>query len=172
MNYFNQETERLQLRKLTIDDVEAWTPFFINNELLKFVGVDMSKDPKTLATDWINRQMQRYEDEGFGHLALLEKATDQLIGVSGIIPRQVDGKTEFEISYSLKQEFWGKGFASEVSAKLKQFGLANNISKRFVSIIDKENTASINVAKKNGMTVLYETVYLGMDVFVYGFDNS
>jgi len=39
---------------------------------------------------------------------------------------------------------------------------------RFVSIIDKNNIDSINVAKKNGMEVLFETHYLGMDVYVYG----
>jgi len=172
MNYFDQETERLLLRKLTIQDVETWTPFFINNDLLQFVGVDMTLEPERLATDWINRQIQRYEEEGFGHLAIIEKATGNFVGMSGIIPRQVDEKKEFEIAYSLKQEYWGKGFASEISSNLKQFGLANNISKRFVSIIDKGNTASIQVAKKNGMTILYETVYLGMDVYVYGFDSN
>ena len=45
MEYFNQETERVILRKLTMSDVEKWTGFFVDNQMLKFVGVDMSKSP-------------------------------------------------------------------------------------------------------------------------------
>jgi len=168
VEYFNQETERVILRKLTMSDVEKWTGFFVDNQMLKFVGVDMSKSPNTLATDWISRQLERYENQGLGHLAAIEKNSGQFIGVSGIIPREVDGKAEMEISYSLKQEFWGKGFATEISTHLKKFGLENNISNHFVSIIDKENIASINVAIKNGMKILSETKYLGMDVFILG----
>ncbi len=168
MEYFNQETERVILRKLTMSDVEKWTGFFVDNQMLKYVGIDMSKSPSTLATDWISKQLERYENQGLGHLAAIEKNSGEFIGVSGIIPREVDGKAEMEISYSLKQEFWGKGFATEISTQLKKFGLENNISNQFVSIIDKENTASINVAIKNGMKVLSETKYLGMDVFILG----
>ncbi len=168
MEYFNQETERVILRKLTMSDVEKWTGFFVDNQMLKYVGVDMSKSPSTLATDWIYKQLERYENQGLGHLAAIEKKSGEFIGVSGIIPREVDGKAEMEISYSLKQEFWGKGFATEISTQLKKFGLENNISNKFVSIIDKENTASINVAIKNGMKILSETKYLGMDVFILG----
>ncbi|CAH0336731.1 hypothetical protein FVB9288_02444 [Flavobacterium sp. CECT 9288] len=168
MEYFNQETERVILRKLTMSDVEKWTGFFVDNQMLKYVGIDMSKSPSTLATDWISKQLERYENQGLGHLAAIEKNSGEFIGVSGIIPREVDGKAQMEISYSLKQEFWGKGFATEISTQLKKFGLENNISNQFVSIIDKENIASINVAIKNGMKVLSETKYLGMDVFILG----
>ncbi len=168
MKYFNQETERVILRKLTMSDVEKWTGFFVDNQMLKFVGVDMSKSPNDLATEWISRQLERYENQGLGHLAVVEKKTGEFIGMGGIIPREVDGKAEMEIAYSLKQEFWGKGFATEISTHLKKFGLESNISNHFVSIIDKENTASINVAKKNGMKILSETKYLGMDVFILG----
>jgi ribosomal-protein-alanine N-acetyltransferase len=168
VEYFNQETERVILRKLTMSDVEKWTGFFVDNQMLKYVGIDMSKSPSTLATDWISKQLERYENQGLGHLAAIEKNSGEFIGVSGIIPREVDGKAEMEISYSLKQEFWGKGFATEISTQLKKFGLENNISNQFVSIIDKENTASINVAIKNGMKILSETKYLGMDVFILG----
>ncbi|WP_254906682.1 GNAT family N-acetyltransferase [Flavobacterium sp. FPG59] len=168
MEYFNQETERVILRKLTMSDVEKWTGFFVDNQMLKYVGIDMSKSPNTLATEWISKQLERYENQGLGHLAAIEKKSGEFIGVSGIIPREVDGKAEMEISYSLKQEFWGKGFATEISTQLKKFGLENNISNHFVSIIDKENTASINVAIKNGMKILSETKYLGMDVFILG----
>jgi ribosomal-protein-alanine N-acetyltransferase len=171
MDYFNQETERVLLRRLTLSDIDNWSGFFVNNKMLRFVGIDMTKEPKVLATEWIIRQLDRYDTQGLGHLAVIEKQTGEFIGMGGILPREVDGKKEIEIAYSLKQAFWGKGFATEISTHLKKFGLENGISNRFVSIIDKENTASIKVARKNEMEILYETNYLGMEVFILGYEK-
>ena len=169
MNYFNQETQRLHLRKLTLEDIPTWTEFFVDNDRLKFLGIDVTKDSQTLATEWIQSQLKRYENQGLGFLALIEKETNNFIGLAGILPRDINETTEYEIAYSLKKEFWGKGFATEVATHLKEFGLKNNIATRLVSIIDKENKDSINVAQKNKMNILYEIDnYLGMNVYVFG----
>ncbi len=168
MNYFKQVSERLTLRKLTKADIPDWTAFFIDNDLLKYVGVDITKNPKTLATEWIEMQLKRYESQGLGHLAIETKDSNDFIGVAGILPRELNGRKEYEIAYSLIPKYWGKGYATEVAQQLKQYGLANISTDRFVSIIDKNNVGSIGVAIKNEMKVLFETQYLGMDVFVYG----
>lgn len=168
MTYFTQESERLSFRKLTVADIPVWTTFFINNDRIKFLGIDITKAPEVLATEWIQRQLERYETQGLGHLAIIEKQTGRFIGMGGILPREIEGKQEMEIAYSLQPEFWGLGYATEIANQLRKFGFANGISNRFISIIDKENSPSLNVASKNNMNVLYETQYLGMDVFVLG----
>jgi ribosomal-protein-alanine N-acetyltransferase len=71
----------------------------------------------------------------------------------------------------LKPTFWKKGYGSEADIQIKKFGIENNISNRFISIIHKENIDSINVAKKNNMIALYESNYLGMGVIVFGIEN-
>lgn len=81
MNYFNQQTERLKLRKLTREDIPVWTNFFVNNDRLRFLGIDLSKKPETHATEWIEKQLERYETEGLGHLAIELKETNKFIGV-------------------------------------------------------------------------------------------
>jgi len=171
MNYFNQESERLYYRKLTEADIPLWTEFFIDNNLLHFLGLDMTKSHLELATGWITRQFQRYEEEGLGHLAVVEKATGKLIGMTGIIPRELEGKTYFEIAYSFIPKYWGKGFASEASQQMKKIGFENKISKQFISIIDLENYASQNVARKNNMEIIFNSTYEGMEVFIFGIEN-
>ena len=171
MNYFNQQTERLKFRKLTREDIPAWTNFFVNNDRLKFLGIDLSKKPETHATEWIEKQLERYETEGLGHLAVELKETNEFIGVGGIIPRDLENQIEFEIAYSLLPKYWKKGYGTELAIQMKEFGFSNIKTERFVSIIDKENADSINVAIKNGMKVLFETQYLGMNVEVYGINN-
>jgi RimJ/RimL family protein N-acetyltransferase len=171
MNYFNQESNRLIYRKLTESDIPLWTEFFIDNNLLHFLGLDMSKSHLELATGWITRQFQRYEEEGLGHLAVIEKASGKLIGMTGIIPRELDGNSYFEIAYSFIPINWGKGFASEASQQMKKFGFENKISPQFISIIDLENYASQNVARKNNMEIIFNSTYEGMEVFIFGTGN-
>ncbi|MCH2046885.1 MAG: GNAT family N-acetyltransferase [Saprospiraceae bacterium] len=168
MSYFNQQTERLNFRKLTREDIPVWTTFFVDNDRLRFLGIDLSKRPETHSTEWIEKQIERYEAEGLGHLAIELKETKEFIGVGGIIPRVLENKNEFEIAYSLLPKFWKNGYATELARQMIKYGSDNIKHERFVSIIDKENLASINVALKNGMKVLFETQYLGMNVEVYG----
>lgn len=169
MNYFNQESERIQFRKLTMNDVDTWTEFFQNNDRLALLGIpDISKDKTEIATEWICMQLDKYEKYELGHLALIEKSTQEFIGMAGIHLRIVLEKEVFEIAYSLKPKYWGKGFASEAAQQLKKFGLETKISDSFVSIIHKENSDSIKVAQRNEMEIINELNYLGMDVFVFG----
>jgi [ribosomal protein S5]-alanine N-acetyltransferase len=168
MDYYNQETERLILRKLTEDDTEAWAEFFVDNPDGRFVAVDFSLDKLTSSKFWMEKQLARYANSRFGHLAAIEKASGNLVGQGGIIEREMEGRTEYEIGYSILPKFWGKGYATEIAQHIKKFGLENNISDKFISIIHKENEASMNVARKNGMANLYESEYLGMPVFIFG----
>ncbi len=170
MNYFEQESKRLRFRKLTTEDIPAWQEFFVNNDRLKFLGIDVSKPAEELAEGWISKQLIRYETEGLGFLAVEIKDSGVFIGLGGILPRELNGREEYEIAYSLIPAFWGKGYGTEIARKMKSFGKQYISTDRFISIIDVDNTDSIKVAVKNGMQVLFRTKFLGMEVDVYGFE--
>lgn len=173
MDYFNQESDRLRFRKLTEKDIPSWVDFFVDNDRLRFLGIrDWSKSKEILAEEWIRAQFKRYEEHGFGHLAVEIKESGAYIGMGGIIPRELNGKTEYEISYSLKPAFWKKGYGTEMAQQMKGFALKHIDADRFISIIEVENVDSIHVAKKNGMSALFNTEFLGMDVVVYGIENK
>ncbi len=172
MKYFNQESERLRYRKLTKNDISSWVEFFEKNDRLHFLGLDLTKTKDVLAKDWIIRQLERYEEQGLGLLAVEIKENGKLIGMGGIIPRELNGKSEHEIAYSLKPEFWKKGYGTEIAKQMKRFGFKNIETNRFISIIHIENTDSIHVAKKNGMNVLFRTEFMGMNVDIYGIKKN
>lgn len=167
MDYFNQETDRLVLRRLTLDDIPSWLEFFHGNEYLHFVGIKPDQPHLEAATGWISRQLERYEESGLGMLAIVEKESAELVGLSGIIPREVDDQNYYEIAYSFKPKVWGKGYATEAARKLKEFGFASGLSDQFISIIDIDNYASQAVAQKNGMEILRKTNYMDMEVFIF-----
>ncbi|MFK8104773.1 MAG: GNAT family N-acetyltransferase [Saprospiraceae bacterium] len=166
-SYFYQNSNRLLYRKLGEKDIPSWVAFFEKNANLNFLGLDLSIKKEILARDWILKQLNRYEAQGLGHLAVEEKATGDFIGMGGILPRLLAGENVFEIAYSLKPAYWGKGYGTEIAIQMKQFGFRTQLSNRFVSIIHQDNLASMRVAEKNGMQVAFETNYLGMEVYVY-----
>ena len=79
MNYFNQESERLIYRALTENDIDSWTEFFENNDKLAFLGIDLSRDSKTIETEWIMKQLERYKTQGLGHLASIKNQLVNLL---------------------------------------------------------------------------------------------
>ena len=168
MNYYNQESERFILRKLTEDDIETWAAFFVGNPDVRFVGIELKEDIIAHSKFWIDKQLARYKNNDYGLLAAIDKSTGKIVGQGGIMTRDLSGKKEFEIGYSVLPEYWGKGFATELAKQLKKFGLQNKVSEKFISIIHKENLASMAVATKNGMANLYETTFYEMEVFVFG----
>lgn len=168
MNYFEQESERLRYKRLSKKDIPSWLEFFENNDRLHFFGFDPQKTHSELAESWILKQLDRYQNEGLGLLAIHEKKSDLFIGMAGIIPREVEGKSYFEIAYSLKPNYWGKGYGTEAALQMKSFGLQSGLTKEFISIIHRENVASIKVARKNKMEILFESTFLGMEVFIFG----
>jgi len=166
-NYFDQSSERLTYRKIVESDIDTWVHFFEDNPSLHFLGVDTSLSNLTLTTDWINKQFFRYENEGFGHLAVIEKCTGLHIGMAGILEREIEGKRHFEIAYSLLPNSWGKGYGTEIALNLKKYGLENKISEKFISIIHKDNIASQKIAQKNGMKIISEINFMGIDAFLF-----
>ncbi len=171
-DYFHQQSERLLFRKLTRQDIDVWTTFFVNNHSLKYLGIDLDKTPKEQASNWIEKQLLRYQNSGFGHLAVELKTTREFIGVGGILPREIEGQKEYEIAYSLIPTFWKKGYVTEIAQQLKKIGFQYLDCKQLISIIAKENAPSINVALKNGMKVHSEMTFLGMNVSIYRIDKK
>ncbi|MGB0918566.1 MAG: GNAT family N-acetyltransferase, partial [Flavobacteriales bacterium] len=100
MNYHSQETERLILRRLTENDIEAWAEFFVDNPNARFIGLDLSLPKHELAKTWIDKQLKRYADNQFGQLAATEKSSGNFVGLGGILTRDFNDKQEFEVSYS------------------------------------------------------------------------
>jgi RimJ/RimL family protein N-acetyltransferase len=166
--YLNgSETNRLFIRKLENSDIPIWETFFENNNSLPYLGLDLTLSYKEQSKDWIEHQLWRYENNKFGHHALINKQTNKFIGQCGLLTQEIDKKTEIEIGYHILPEYWGNGYATEAAQKFRDFAFENDVSKSLISIIDIGNIASQKVAEKNGMTNTKQVKLYGLDVFIY-----
>jgi RimJ/RimL family protein N-acetyltransferase len=166
--YYNQETERLNFRKMELSDLETWTRFFKNNDREHFLALDTDLTSEEKAKQWIDIQLERYQKNEFGHLVLTDKKTNSFVGICGLLTRNKDTNLDYEVAYSIMPDFWGNGFATEAAKKIKSFAKEHKLHKRVVSWIHPENTFSQNVARKNGLSFNGETIeFRGITVEVW-----
>ena len=167
--YYNQETDRLVFRQFEEKDIILWEPFFNDNPSLKYLGASMIEEisPNEKSTNWISRQINRQQNKEYGQLAVIDKKTGELIGVGGVIYRDLEAGDEYEITYSLLPKAWGKGLGTELATHFKNYLKDNTELDSVISIIHVENEASINVAKKNGMVLESEFEFLEMPVALF-----
>lgn len=56
--------------------------------------------------DWLNRNLKRYSDNGFGLWAVIKKDTNEFIGQCGLTIQEIDNEKYLEIGYLLKKKYW------------------------------------------------------------------
>jgi [ribosomal protein S5]-alanine N-acetyltransferase len=161
------KTDRLSIRALEFSDITAWESFFDNNPALPYLGLDLSKNKQEQSQEWIQWQLKRYDENRYGHHALIHQQTNELIGQCGLLSQEIDGKKEIEIGYHILPKYWGHGYATEAAKKFRDYAFENKISDSLISVIDIRNKASQNVAKKIGMTNEKQIKYFDLDVFIY-----
>ncbi|UWX55702.1 GNAT family N-acetyltransferase [Maribacter litopenaei] len=145
------ETERLLFRKLTMDDFEDWLPFHKEpKSSLYWSG--LPKDPFKACAEQFERVFERYEEGLGGMFALVDKITNELIGLCGLLVQIVDLQEELEIGYSILPKLQGQGYASEAAQRCKETAFKNGWADHLVSIIHIDNEPSKKVAIKMACT--------------------
>jgi RimJ/RimL family protein N-acetyltransferase len=84
------------------------------------------------------------------HLAIVLRATDRLIGGCRIEIRNA-ASVSGDIGYVLASDAWGRGYATEATRALLDFGFQGLALHRIWATCDVENRASARVLEKIGM---------------------
>jgi RimJ/RimL family protein N-acetyltransferase len=158
------ETERLRLRMWRRDDFETYARMCADPEVMRYLG------GKTFNRLEAWRHMAyivgHWQLLGFGHWAVEEKSSGQLIGRIGLL--HPEGWPGFEIGWTLVRECWGKGYATEAARRVLRHAFVDMGRDHVISLIHPDNRASIRVAERLGETVEGRTELLGNQVLVYG----
>ena len=145
-------TERLILRKITLDDMDDLFLLDSNPEVMKYVGVQpFTNKEQTLKL--IESLLNQYEKNGTGRLAVIEKETNKFIGWSGIklLTDEVNGfKNVYELGYRFLPEFWGKGYATESAQASLDLGFNQLNADKIYAYADVENQSSNHILTKLG----------------------
>lgn len=157
------ETNRLLLREMTLSDMGALSSI-LQDEKVMYAYNGAFSDEETLI--WMQKQLQRYKDYGFGLWGVFLKDTDEMIGQCGITMQEYKATQVPEIGYLLAHDYWHKGYAIEAAMACREYGFNTLNFNALYSIIRDTNIASQNVALRNGMTII-DTItkhYRGVDM--------
>lgn len=161
----NITTERLTLRKIKRSDYEEMK-IILQDEKLMLVGWGKTYSDEEVQV-WIDKIIEQYEDFGYSYYLAVEKSTNVVIGIMGILPVNIKETDYIEIAYILKQESWGNGYAIEgIKACVDYIFNVLNADKYIAQVIP-ENTSSSKIAERLGMKVIddYMRYHNGKDVF-------
>jgi len=88
-----------------------------------------------------------------GLWATIQKETGKFIGRCGLLPWTIEEREEVEVAYMIAREYWRQGFGSEAARGILQYGFEQLQLSRLICLIDKDNEASIKVARGMGMSL-------------------
>jgi RimJ/RimL family protein N-acetyltransferase len=159
------ETSRLTLRYITSRDADALMPILGDAEVMQFsiIGVHSKKQIK----QFIEQRLISYLEYGFGLYAVVHKQNQELIGYCGFFIQSIEQQKEVEVGYRLARKYWGQGLATESAKAVVEYGQQRFNFQSFVCLIETENSRSIRVANKLGMTLEKKIIYHGLDVAMY-----
>ena len=152
------ESARLYLKEFTIDDAENFFRLNSDPDVMKYILTPMT-DINVIIKSIKKIRKYYIENPGFGVWAGFVKESDEFIGFFELA--HLDNTEEIEVGYRLLKEHWGKGYATEMTQVLIEYGFNKMDLKEIVGITHPENIASQNVLLKSGLTYVKDAVFYG-----------
>ncbi len=142
------ETERLLLRRLTVDDADDLVALYADPEVMRFFDEVRTRD---FVDNEIADCLAHYHSPGYYFWATIHRSDNCFIGRCGLLPQIVEGNAECEVAYMIARRYWGRGLGTEAARAITRYGFTNHGFPRLISLIAPGNCASQRVAANNGM---------------------
>src|ERR1039458_6255012 len=149
-------TERLELRRLRPDDLDALSQIFADEAVWHYPHRRGLTGEETAA--FLDQQIRHWDTLGFGLWLAVERATGRTIGCLGLsvptFPPEI--LPAVEVGWRLDPAVWGRGYATEgARAALAQAFTTLGLG-QVCSLIQVGNRPSIRVAARLGMALAGE----------------
>ncbi len=149
-------TGRLKLRRYRPEDLEFLLPVLGDPVSMRYYPHAFSRDE---CMAWIERQLHRYQTDGFGLWAIELRETGTFVGDCGLTVQSVDRAREVEVGWHVHPDRQGQGIATEAGLGCRDHAFRTLGLTRLISLVRPENLASCRVAEKIGMRVEKVTRY-------------
>ena len=149
------ETERLILRKMTLDDAEAVFAYASDPEVTRYVIWDTHRAIED-SKRFLHTVVERYENAEAADWGIVYKGNGRFIGGCGIVQWNSD-HARAEMGYVLSREHWGRGLIPEAVRAMITFGFERMSLNRIEARCMTENVASARVMEKARM--IYEGTF-------------
>lgn len=143
------ESNRLILRNTVDEDIATLYKNIFNDK--DVVEHTFGNDLKSFeeVENFIKTSCNYYNKLGLS--TLLEKQSNTIIGLAGIIKCEYLEQIDYEFGFILSKNYWGKGYAKEIGLAQIKYTKDELKAKRVLALAHKENIASLNLIKKLGL---------------------
>jgi ribosomal-protein-alanine N-acetyltransferase len=143
------ETERLEFRKITLEDAPFMYMLMNSDGWLKNIG-DRNISSVEAAEDFIEKNcLNSYHTHGYGAYMVILKETNTAVGNCGLYKRKA---LDFpDIGFAFLPQYVQKGFGYEASCALMNFARTNFRINKIYGLTIRENIASIRLLEKLGL---------------------
>lgn len=140
------ETERLRLREVTPQDVNALLKHFGNPEVVKFIDMQPIRTIEQ-ANEWLKWMGGFFAAHDGLRWGVVRKLDEQFIGSAGI-HRWNREANYAEIGFDIASPYWNQGYATEVAHAIVRFGWQYMKLNRVEADVVQGNVASVRVLEK------------------------
>ena len=142
------ETDRLVLRRLTVDDSSFILRLLNEPSFLQHIGDRGVRNLADAQQYILSGPIASYERHGFGLFLVQLKDGGHPIGICGLLKR--DALDDVDLGFAFVPESWSKGYAHESAVGALAYARDTHHLTRIVAITSPENVASINLLVKLG----------------------
>jgi len=144
------ETNRLILRRPIMEDLDSLFVLYCDPAVTKYIpDAPRNHEETKEELEWFMNGHPKHPELGLW--ATIHKETGKFIGRCGLLPWAIEGQNEVEVAYSLAQDFWGQGLATEAAKGILQYGFERLHLSRLICLIDPANIASQKVTEDFGV---------------------
>lgn len=152
------ETERLIIRPSTPEDFDDLYAIQSDPDVMQYIGQGVRT--RSEVNKWLTKAIIHHQKYGFSFCSVFETTSGLLIGQAGLqYLGYDDNQPDIEVGYRLKKQYWGKGYATELTRALIIWGFDNLTVDKLVAVINPENEKSRRVLEKAGMFYVGEIKY-------------
>lgn len=149
------ETDRLVLRRFTMDDADLLVELDSDPDVMRYVDDGLEVSRQDILENTLPAFLSYYERyDGYGFWAAIEKETGRFVGWFHFRPGPDAGPLEPELGYRLHTFAWNRGLATEGSVALVEFGFAELGVERVTAEAMAVNRASRRVMEKAGLRLV------------------
>jgi [ribosomal protein S5]-alanine N-acetyltransferase len=118
--------------------------------------------------EFMIKMVQHQEKHGFSSGNVYEKETGLFVGRAGLIYLEMnDNQPDIEVGYLLHKQFWNKGYATELTKTFLEWGFKHLSVNKLIASVRLENTGSLHVLEKAGMTYVGNVQCYGNEIGKY-----
>jgi len=168
MSLLRIETPRLLLRPFSPADASAVVQLDADPDVIRFMRAPQFSEAEM--AEVISRYAARYDENGFGMIAGVLKATGALVGRYGVQRITVEGIEELEVTYSTRREYRRRGYALEATQAVLEAAWREGVP-RLVGCIAPDNDRSVRLAERLGLRFERDVVYKETEMRMYAIDS-